>query len=147
MSEVKRYIVQDCNLHQTVSGPWNETYKPVVLAADYDAVVAKIEERNEHWRNIQIEEMGYTLREVEALGIDFQKEIVSDGQALHEVVMKRIIELRQIEAQLAAVEREKDAAVKVCDDFKRGFEEARQQLAAVEQERDALRENVRQCSE
>jgi hypothetical protein len=71
------------------------------------ARIAELEDELERWktsfRDVQIEEMVYTMREVAALGIDFDKEIVSDGNALHDVVMARISVLRDTEKQLAAM--------------------------------------------
>jgi hypothetical protein len=81
------------------------------------ARIAELENEFERWktsfRDVQIEEMGYTMREVAALGIDFDKEIVSDGNALHDVVMARISVLRDSEKQLAAMTAERDRLLKI----------------------------------
>lgn len=57
----------------------------------------------ESWRNIHQEEMCYTMREVEALGIDFNESVISAGRALWDVCMERIAELRKAEHQNAAL--------------------------------------------
>ncbi len=44
MNEAKQYIVQTCNLHETISGDWNETYRAVVTASDYRALQATVVE-------------------------------------------------------------------------------------------------------
>lgn len=45
-----------------------------------------------------------------------------------------------------AVCRERDAAVKVCEDFRRGFWEARHQLEKIEAENQQLREAVQELA-
>lgn len=57
----------------------------------------------ESWRNIQQEEMCYTMREVAALGIDFDKSVLRDGKCLWDVCMERIAALRKAETQNTAM--------------------------------------------
>ena len=59
----------------------------------------RLQEVTTAWRNIQQEEMCYVMREIEALGIDINKSVISDGKALWDVCMDRIAELRKAEQE------------------------------------------------
>lgn len=61
--------------------------------------ITRLQEVTTAWRNIQQEEMCYVMREIEALGIDINKSVISDGKALWDVCMERIAELRKAEQE------------------------------------------------
>lgn len=75
--------------------------------------IERLKEVAESWRNIQQEEICYTMREVEALGIDFNKSVMIDGRALWDVCMERITELRKAEAVNQALREALQAIVKI----------------------------------
>lgn len=69
------------------------------ICGEKQAEIDRLQQVNESWRNISQEEMCYTMMEVEALGIDFKKSVVDDGNALWDVCIERIKELRETEQQ------------------------------------------------
>ena len=77
--------------------------------------LARYRQQDERWNGIMADELGETMKEVEALGIDYEGEVVKKGRAIADVILERITQLRQAEAHTTALRGALDTILKLAD--------------------------------